>query len=507
MGRSGWRKKDVLAPGRGLLILAAAVHASSAAAAGQTSQNSPPVTTPPTAPALAQSDNQIIDPADTLDLAGLQQRFEDIAAKVSGSVVAVSVAQNPADAKDVERSDDLPPAMEGSAYRTAEMNPQKLQEILDESTRTVGTGFVIDSDGYILTNEHVIGQADELWVTTADHKVWPAMVVGSDPRADLAVLKIPAGNLSPVEFATAAPSKRGQWTIAMGNPYGMGIDGEPSMSVGVVSALDRSLPRLAVKEDRLYSHLIQTTAEINPGNSGGPLFDIDGRVMGINTAVILPQKQTNGIGFAIPVTARVLAEMQELKQGREVVYGYLGVSVVEPTPLQRASAGASANVGVEVETIEPDSPAAKAGIRAGDIVTQLEDQTITNTDQFITLVGQTAVGGTVPIKLLRGGTGLVITATPIRRPVELHAVTRQTQRFHWRGVWIGPVDTGRGLVVTAMDDNCPLKDMGIHAGSIITTVGGRPVNSLLDLLKVVNEVPANQCSIVTAAAATTQPIK
>src|SRR5204863_10096373 len=213
------------------------------------------------------------------------------------------------------------------ALQTASLNPHKLDSMLSKTTRTVGTGFFIGADGFVLTNEHVICEAEQLWVTTDDRHVYPAIVIGSDPRADLAVSKIPASNMPVAHFAKPGVLHRGTWTIAVGNPYGMAAEGEMAMSVGVVSATERSLPKLSNKEGRLYSNLIQTTAEINPGNSGGPLFNLAGEVIGINTAVILPQKQTNGIGFAIPVTDQMLAEVQELKQGREIVYGYLGVTV------------------------------------------------------------------------------------------------------------------------------------------------------------------------------------
>lgn len=228
-----------------------------------------------------------IDAADTFELAGLQQQFESVARRVSPSVVAISAAvRNPADSDGAHRSEDL--------------NPQKLQDILDKTTRTVGTGFVIGSDGYILTNEHVVGEAEELWVTTDDHRVLPALVVGSDPRADLAVLKVPATDLPPVRFAPDDHYRRGQWSIAVGNPYGLSTDGEMCVSVGVVSATDRSLPKLGSKEGRLYSNLIQTTAQINPGNSGGPLFNMRGEVVGITNMKITFGE---GLGFAIPVSA------------------------------------------------------------------------------------------------------------------------------------------------------------------------------------------------------------
>jgi serine protease Do len=394
--------------------------------------------------------------------------------------------------------------------RSDEMNPQKLQEILDQSTRTVGTGFVVDADGYILTNEHVIDQSLQCWVTTADHKVWPAVVVGSDPRADLAVLKIPASHLTPVKFAADEEHQRGEWTIALGNPYGLATDGEPSMSVGVIAATDRSLPRLAVKEDRLYSRLIQTTAQINPGNSGGPLFDIEGRVIGVNTAVILPQKQINGIGFAIPVTSRLVAEVRDLEEGREVVYGYLGVTVVEATASDRAAAKAPENVGVRVDQTEAQSPVDPM-LQRGDLLVSFNGQTIHDSDQFVRLVGEATVGRPVQLGLLRNGKAMTVTPVPKRRAMGEAAVTRQTQRLHWRGAMIGSIpsnETAGGLLVAGIEDDSPLKKDGVREGSVITAVAGRKMNSLVDLLMVINDVPDDRCVITLAVSgAATQPAK
>src|SRR5688572_22560803 len=291
---------------------------------------------------------------ETLDLAGLQDRFATVAQRIAPSVVAISATDATFNAESALRADDL--------------NPDRLAAMLSGADRTVGTGFVVDADGYIVTNDHVVATAEQLWVTTDDHKVYPAMVIGSDPRADLAVLKIPARNLPTVKWADPAKVRRGQWTIALGNPYGLAAEGEMCMSVGVVSATGRSLPKLSGKEDRLYSDLIQTTAQINPGNSGGPLFDINGKVIGINAAVILPQKQTNGIGFAIPANDRVMRIVQSLKDGGEVVYGYLGVKASTPTTRERRGAKIDNDIGAYIDSLESDSPASAGGLKRGDIV-------------------------------------------------------------------------------------------------------------------------------------------
>src|SRR5688500_5986337 len=296
--------------------------------------------------------------SDTLDITGLQEQFEAVARNVSPAVVAISASDSPAG---VDEPFDL-----------EAVNPDKLAGRLDAVDRTVGTGFIVDPDGYIVTNDHVVAKAEQLWVTTDDRKVYPAIVVGSDPRADLAVLKIPASHLPVVTWGDGSSVKRGHWTIAIGNPYGLSAEGTMCMSVGVVSAVGRSLPKLSGKEDRLYSDLIQTTAVINPGNSGGPLFNLNGEVIGINTAVILPQKSTNGIGFAIPAGERVDRIIAKLKEGREVVYGYLGVKVSTPTARERRTAGVEGEAGAHVDSVEGDSPAADSGLRRGDVIVSVD---------------------------------------------------------------------------------------------------------------------------------------
>src|SRR5688500_5031539 len=325
--------------------------------------------------------------SDNFDIVDLQQQFENVARRVAPAVVAISGADS---------------RMEGDgAHRPEEITADKLSTFLDTVDRTVGTGFVVDPAGYIVTNDHVVGKAEQLWVTTDDHKVYPAIVVGSDPRADVAVIKIPATNLPTVKFTEAGPVRRGQWTIALGNPYGLSVGGDMCMSVGIVSATGRSLPKLSGKEDRLYSDLIQTTAQINPGNSGGPLFDLRGEVIGMNTAVILPQKQTNGIGFAIPMGDRFRQIIRDLKEGREIVYGYLGVKSSTPTARERRSAGIDDEIGAYIESVDKDSPAGAADLRKGDIVVKFNGETVRDGDHFIRAVGASPVARTLTLSFVR----------------------------------------------------------------------------------------------------------
>jgi S1-C subfamily serine protease len=433
--------------------------------------------------------------ADTLELAGLQQKFETVSRKVAPSVVSISAACSPVDSTE--------------SLRTESLNHERLEGMLERTTRMVGTGFVIDSDGYILTNEHVIGEAESVWITTDDRKVYPALVVGSDPRSDLAVLKVPARNLPAVRFAAYSSVKRGQWAVALGNPYGLATEGEQCMSVGIVSALDRSLPKLSKKENRLYTNLIQTTAQINPGNSGGPLFDLNGDVIGVNTAVILPEKKANGIGFAMPITPHLVEIIHELKEGREVVYGYMGVMVSTPTEHDRQAAGVPEPIGVRVDGVESDSPAAEsAKIKERDVIVEINGEIVRDSDQFVRVIGSAGIERPAKISLYREGKVVQTELTLRRRQLAMAGVTRESRRFRWQGMLLGPIPANwqppkgaekdsptRGLMVIGIAESSPFLKDHIGQGDVITTVGGKSIGDVLELQKVLNEIPAAQCQV------------
>ena len=445
----------------------------------------------------AGSHSTDLETARTLDLTGLQSQFSSLADRLSPAVVAISASCTPVDGDEVLRTDSL--------------NPHKLDNILSKTTRTVGTGFFIDPDGFVLTNEHVICEAEQLWITTDDSKVYPAIVIGTDPRADLAVLKIPASGCKVVTFAKPGTVQRGQWTIALGNPYGMAAEGEMAMSVGVVSATARTLQRLSAKEGRLYSNLIQTTAEINPGNSGGPLFNLAGEVIGVNTAVILPQKQTNGIGFAIPVSDWLLSEIDQLKQGREIVYGYLGVIVSDPTIRDRKIAGVEGNAGgARVDSIEKDSPADGSRLKSADVIVALNGRNVSDSASFIRMIGHTPIDQPARLKVFRDGKATEVEVTPRRRPLPQVAVNRETQRMRWRGITISSVPQNwksqpgaqppMGLFVVGIDDADTARALNVKQGSIITSVAGQVVRDIADLQRIINSAPLEDLSVTTADA-------
>lgn len=415
--------------------------------------------------------------SDTLDLMGLEQSFRHVASSVTPSVVAITASSDPAS-----------PLI---SFRSNELTSSTLDDLLKGGPRIVGTGFCIDADGYILTNEHVVADARQLFVTTDSGRTYAAFVVGSDPRSDLAVLKIPA-KLPPVSLGDPSTLQRGQWTVAIGNPVGLASAGGMSMSVGIVSAVGRDLPKLSEKEGRLYTNLIQTTAEVNPGNSGGPLFDLQGRVAGIVTAVVLPHKTTNGIGFAMPFDAATREKIEQLKQGRPVLHGYLGVAV-------RDRVGG----GVTVTTVGPATPA-DGVLRTGDVITRIDGRTLDSEADFIRAVGAAPVDRPVPFVVERGGGEVPMSLQLDARQHTVAGVSRSSQRIFWRGLTLGlPGGAAAGGVqVLAIDPRSPMANQGIIAGSIIKQLAGQPVTDLLTLQSLIDATPPELCKLDLAPGAT-----
>jgi serine protease Do len=311
--------------------------------------------------------------------------------------------------------------------------------------------------------------------------------------------------MTPVRFAATNSVQRGMWTIALGNPYGLAGSGEMSMSVGIVSATDRALPKLASQERRLYSNLIQTTAEINPGNSGGPLFDLEGRVIGVSTAVILPQKSTYGIGFAMPITAELLARVEDLKEGREIKYAYLGVMVSAPTVHQRRLAKIDGETGVNIDAVEMDSPA-HGILKPADVVTEINGRKVSRSDQFVRMIGGSSLDAPTTLGIRREGESMSLVVNLRQRELPSVAVNRENQRIRWRGMLLGPIPAhwsfgaasrrpDHGLMVLGIDPNSPMAREGIHSGSIISSVAGRRISDITDLQEILDQTPVELCKV------------
>jgi len=315
---------------------------------------------------------------DIVDLKALQRAFTDLADHVRPHVVAIR------------------------CYETRKASSNQVKVPISQ-----GSGFIIESDGYIATNNHVIEGSDAISIILANGLRYDAKLVQTDPRSDLAVLKIDETGLPAVTFDLDKKVLVNQWAFACGNPFGLAFDndGEPTITYGVVSALDRDMTQRLSGDSELhyYGNLIETSATINPGSSGGPLFDIDGNVIGVVTAIETTSGVSEGHGYAIPITRNTLRVLNTLKTGKRVEYGFLGVRVknVDP-PVSRRVANMTDALGAKIERVTiQDGPAARAGLRSGDVVIEFDGTPVRDSDHLVRLVQFTPVGHTVPLKFLR----------------------------------------------------------------------------------------------------------
>ena len=279
---------------------------------------------------------------------------------------------------------------------------------------SLGSGFIISPDGYIVTNNHLIqgangeGTVDTVTVTLTNRKEYPAKIVGRDQLADLALLKIDAKNLPFVQWGDSTNARVGDWVIAIGDPYGVGS----TVTAGIISALHRGITGVGA-----YDRYIQTDAAINMGNSGGPMFDLNGNVIGINSALISPTGTNVGIGLAIPAEA-ARPVIEALRRGEKPERGYLGVGLQPVDEDIASSLGLPKDRGEIVRTVQPGDPAARAGIQQGDVIISVNGKPVNPDETVSYLVANLPVGTRVPIEVVRNGKHLTLPVTITQRPTE-----------------------------------------------------------------------------------------
>jgi Do/DeqQ family serine protease len=320
----------------------------------------------------------------------------------SGSFVAAAVRQvGPAVVRiDTERTvtQQADPFLEDPFFRQFFGNEGMAPH--EEHQRGQGSGFILDQSGVILTNAHVVDKADKVTVTLKDGRTFEGKVRGADPVTDMAVVKIEGKDLPTVKLGDSDQVEVGDWAIAVGNPLGL----DNTVTLGIISTLKRTSAQVGIPDKRL--DFIQTDAAINPGNSGGPLVNERGEVIGINTAI---RADAMGIGFAIPIN-KAKAIKDQLAKGEAIAHPYLGVQMTTLTPALAQQNNTDPNApfevpevnGVIVVRVLPNTPAAKAGIRRGDVITQIDQQAITTADQLQTLVESSRLGQSLQLKVLRG---------------------------------------------------------------------------------------------------------
>ncbi len=289
---------------------------------------------------------------------------------------------------------------------------------IQQRVENLGSGFIISSDGYIVTNEHVVRDATEVVVTTTAQQKYNAKIVGTDPLLDMALLKIDAANLPSIPLGNSDECIVGEWVIAIGNPYGLfDVNDQPSVSVGVISAVGRDFK--SEIDGRVYSQMIQTDAAINRGNSGGPLINAEGVAIGMNTLIFSESGGSVGIGFAIP-SNRISATIDDLLKGGVNRNYWLGVRAADLSWTRARLNGMDKPHGAEVTSVEPGSPAAKAGIRMEDVIVEIADRPVESARSAKDILRSTdlRVGDTLKIKLIRKRNVLDVSVTLAPLPEE-----------------------------------------------------------------------------------------
>jgi len=427
--------------------------------------------------------------ADDLAVAeSLENAFVRVADKVGPAVVSISASQE--QSFQVRYHED--PAVDELLRHLYGMpsKPMKLQR------RGLGSGMIISKKGDILTNAHVVQYADKIVVTLADGRQYTCEVRGSDPRSELAVIRITNrkdtdAELPVVTLGDSDAVKPGHWSIAVGNPFGITeeSDDQPTLTVGVVSAI-----RTFETPMKDFSKMIQTDAAINPGNSGGPLCNIKGEVVGINTFIVSAGSPQNaGISFAIPINS-AKAVLANLTEGREIAYGWLGI---EMQPVDDAMAeffGLDAPRGVLVGEVVPGGPAQKAGVKAGDLLTNVNRIQITDPGHLLKVITHLGVGKQVPLVVTREKKELTFTATVGKRPTEGGFHT-QGVGAAWRGITVRDLPANdpqfadrKGVVIESVEEQSAGAKAGLAPGTVITSVGAKAVGSAAEFGEAVKKI-------------------
>ncbi|MDX2235071.1 MAG: Do family serine endopeptidase [Hyphomonadaceae bacterium] len=440
------------------------------------------------APALLsdRAEAQRIQPQSIAPPAGAPVSFADLIQRVSPAVVSISVRQS-AGTQDRPDFENLPPGLEEFMKRFPERGPRRTPTAL-------GSGFFIAEDGTIVTNNHVVADAEEIDIRLSDGRELKAELVGADPGSDLAVLKIKGGGRFPYVTFDRTPTVRvGDWVVAVGNPFG--LDG--TATAGIVSAKGRR-----DFGNSNYVDFLQLDAPINRGNSGGPAFDLKGNVIGVNSAIFSPTGGNVGIGFAIPSDTAARVVDQLISSGR-VSRGWLGVQVQPVDREIAASIGLRDAKGAIVASVTPGSPAAAAGLKQGDVILTFNGAVVEDSRALTQKVGEAPINRDARLEVQRDGARRVVNVRLGERPSEQVLASAVDPRAggpvapggeQSEGLGVGvrtlTSDDRRryqidgvegGLVITSVTDNSVLADEGVSPGDVIISAGGKPVRSADDL--------------------------
>ena len=376
--------------------------------------------------------------------------------------------------------------------------PEIFRELLEQrnrqqqpprDVRSMGSGFVISEDGYILTNHHVVDQATEIQVLFADRREYTATIVGSDRRSDLALLKIDATDLPTLSFAEADELRAGDWVLAIGSPFGL----DYSVTAGIVSAIGRSIP---TEKGENYVPFIQTDVAINPGNSGGPLFNLDGEVVGINSQIYSRSGGSIGLSFSIP-TSVALTVVDQLKKNGTVQRGWLGVVMQDVDKALAESLELGKPQGALINAVEPDGPADDAGIVPGDVIIRFNGQPIIDSGDLPHVVGAIAPGKKVKVEVYREGKRKTINVKVGALDKDGAKVADRRNGTDRLGLAVEKLaDQERqqlrlrgGIVVIEVSPESAAANAGLRGGDIIVQLGYSRIDDLDEYQQVIAELP------------------
>jgi serine protease Do len=416
--------------------------------------------------------------------------FADVVEKVKPAVISVRVKVDRGPQLSSDDSDGLPPGLErffrrfGSPDQMPGQQGQGQRRPGGRSFATgQGSGFFISADGYAVTNNHVVDKADSVEITADDGKTYTAKVIGTDPRTDLALIKVEGGNFPFAKLGENSP-RIGDWVLAVGNPFGLG----GTVTAGIVSARGRDIGAGP------YDDFIQIDAPVNKGNSGGPTFDVDGNVVGVNTAIFSPSGGSVGIAFAIPAST-VNTVIAQLKDKGSVTRGWIGVQIQPVTKDIADSLGLKKAEGALVAEPQANGPAAKAGIEAGDVIVSVDGNPVNNARELARMIGNMQPNASAKVVVFRKGAEKTLTLTLGELPAQREARANPTEDretpgsdLAHLGLSLAPANkvagsSSDGVVVTSVDRNGTASELGFKTGDVILEVGGKIVNAPADVRK------------------------
>ncbi|OQY51330.1 MAG: peptidase [Desulfobacteraceae bacterium 4572_89] len=359
------------------------------------------------------------------------------------------------------------------------------QKPRNREERSLGSGFIISENGYIVTNNHVIKDADQIKVILHDKKEYDGKIIGTDPMTDLALIKINAKDLHPLKFGSSSNTKVGSWVVAIGSPFGL----EQTVTAGIISAKGRILG------SGPYDDFIQTDASINPGNSGGPLLNLAGEVIGINTAII---KSGQGIGFAIP-SDLATGIIDQLTESKQVSRGWMGVAIQDVNKELAEYYSIKETIGVYVAKVYEGNPAHKAGIENGDIITMINGRAIENSRDLTLTIANLKVDETIKVKLIRQGKEKIVEVKLGERPDQNPETLASMDGYDAFGFMFKQVDDSigqrlgypegiQGLIVTQMKPDTLAAKSGVRAGDLLVELNHKKVTNPRGYQDILNKI-------------------